>query len=292
MDKIFEIFAPENPLPLIFDSPHSGTIHPDDFGYACTEDDLERTEDKFVDDLFESAPDHGATLLIAKVSRSYIDLNRAPDDVDPMLIEGEWPFGEIKPTPRSAAGIGLLRRLIKPGVPVYDRKLSPEEVMERVKKYYIPYHKTLAELMNEAHYNYGQVWHVNCHSMPSTSARTKRAIGFVGNEPQTPDFVIGNRDGTTAGPDFTRAVKEHLEDLGYAVALNDPFKGVELVERYSMPTAGRHSIQLEINKALFMDEATNKKDTKKYKGFKADIETLIKFCADYARSNLRELAAD
>lgn len=292
MTKIIDVVTPETPLPLVFDSPHSGRTYPEDFGYACDLDDLKRTEDRYVDDLFENASEYGASFLTARVSRSYIDTNRAVDDIDPMLLEGEWPFGEIKPTARSAAGIGLLRRLVKPGLPVYDRQLKPEEVMKRIKKYYIPYHEKLAELINEAHYNFGQSWHVNCHSMPSSSARTKRPMGFVGNQPVTPDFVLGNRDGTTAGPDFTRAMKEFLEDLGYAVAINDPFKGVELVERYSSPLAGRHSIQLEMNKALFMNEETNKKSTKKYKAFKEDVEKLIQFCADYAQSNLGALAAD
>lgn len=292
MTKIFEIFEPKTPLPLVFDSPHSGRTYPEDFGYACSKDDLERTEDKYVDDLFKSAPEYGASLLTARVSRSYIDLNRSVDDIDPMLLDGDWPFGEINPTARSAAGIGLLRRLIKPGTPVYDRELQPTEVMKRIKECYIPYHQKLAELINGAHYNFGQSWHVNCHSMPSSSAITRRPMGFVGHQTQTPDFVLGNRDGTTAGPDFTNALRDFLQDLGYAVAINDPFKGVELVERYSAPMAGRHSIQLEINKALFMNEAANKKDTKKYKAFKDDIEKLIQFCAQYAQSNLRALAAD
>lgn len=291
MDKILTILKPENPLPVVFDSPHSGSDLPEDFKYACTKKELQSTEDRYVDDLFACAPDHGAPLLIAKFCRSYIDVNRAVDDIDPMLLAGEWPFGEIKPTARSAAGIGLLRRLVKPGVPVYDRDLSVEEVAARIKKYYVPYHEALGELIEDAHYNYGQVWHINCHSMPSSSARTHRAIGFVGNEPVVPDFVIGNRDGTTAGPDFTRAVREFLEGLGYNVALNDPFKGVELVERYSAPMAGRDSIQLEINKALYLDETTNKKN-KKYDAFKADIEKFVKFCTEYAQSQLNDLAAD
>lgn len=279
-------------MPVVFDSPHSGSHYPKDFNFACSEEDLEATQDKFVDDLFECAADHGASFLHATFSRSYIDLNRAVDDIDPMLLEdGKWPFGELKPTQRSAAGIGLLRRLVRPGVPVYDRDLSAEEVAKRIKKYYVPYHEALGQLIEEAHYNYGQVWHINCHSMPSSSARTKRAMGFVGNEPITPDFVIGNRDGTTSGPEFTRAVHDFLEGLGYHVALNDPFKGVELVERFSAPLAGRHSIQLEINKALYMNEETGKKN-KKYKAFKADIEKFVTFCVQYAQDNMHDLAAD
>ena len=291
MKDILSISKPEEALPLVFDSPHSGSFYPKDFKYACTKADLERTEDKFVDDIFENAPDYGAAFLCAKFARSYIDANRAVDDIDPMLLEGEWPFGEIKPTPRSASGIGLLRRLIKPGTPVYDRDLSAEEVAKRIKKYYAPYHQALMELIEEAHYNFGQSWHINCHSMPANTATTKRAIGFVGHKPITPDFVLGNRDGTTCGPDFIRALKECLEDMGYNVAINDPFKGVELVERYSSPLAGRHSVQLEINKGLYMNEVTGKKN-KNYKTLKADMEKFMAFIADYAKGNLRALAAD
>lgn len=292
MKEILSVSKPEEPLPLIFDSPHSGQVYPDDFGHACTKEDLESTEDKFVDELFAGAPTHGGALLSACFPRCYIDANRAADDIDPKLLEdGEWPLGEITPTARSDAGIGLIRRLVKPGTPVYNRFLSAEEIVQRIEKYYRPYHKALEELIEEAHYNFGQVWHINCHSMPSASAQPKRPIGLVGGQPQIPDFVLGNRDGATSSLEFTREVKAFLKDLGYVVSLNDPFKGVELIRRHADPSRGRHSLQLEINKALYLNENTNEKNAN-YNALKADIGKFVAFCADYVKSNLTSLAAD
>lgn len=287
---------PQKIRPVVFDSPHSGTMYPKDFKHACSQGDLESTEDRYVDDLFESATDHGGTFLTAHFARSYIDVNRSIDDIDPALIEGSWPadheqYGEIKPTPRSAAGIGLIRRLIKPGVPVYERFLSPKEIKNRIEKYYIPYHKALADILSERHYDFGKVWHINCHSMPASSAVPRHPIGFVVNQSKQADFCLGTRDGTTSDPHFTNALREFLSDLGYTVTINDPFKGVTLIGAYAAPAIGRNSIQLEINRSLYMDENTRKK-TKNYPTVKEHMAQLVKFCTEYADSQLKSLAAD
>ena len=169
MKNVLSILKPDSPLPLIFDSPHSGTIYPDDFHYACDFSELVQAEDKYVDELFSCVTNYGGTLLLAEFPRSYIDVNRSADDIDVDLFEGHWPdklYGPIDPTSRSDAGIGLIRRLVKPGIPVYDRYLSPEEIHARVQTYYKPYHEKLEELIESAHYNFGEVWHINCHSMP------------------------------------------------------------------------------------------------------------------------------
>ena len=278
-------------LPLVFDSPHSGAAYPEDFYYACDQHDLESAEDKFVDDLFSTAPAHGATLLCALFPRSYIDVNRAADDIDPGLINGTWP-GTLHPSARSDAGIGLIRRLVKPGAAVYARKLFPEEILHRIDAYYHPYHEALRGLIEEAHFNFGQSWHINCHSMPSSSARPRQPIGIVGNQGMQVDFVLGDRDGTTCDLAFTHAVRDCLKSMGYKVAINDPFKGVELVEQYSAPSRGRHSLQIEVNKALYLDERKNTA-LSCYNERKADIEKLITYCAGYVRHELsRQLAAD
>lgn len=291
MKEIYSILQPENPLPLVFDSPHSGRLYPNDFNFACDFGALQRTEDKYVDDLFGIAPLHGAALLLAHFPRCYIDANRAPDDIDPEILEGEWPFGDINPTSRSDAGIGLIRRLVRPGVPLYDRSLSAEEIVHRIEKYYTPYHAALETLLDEAHYNFGKVWHINCHSMPAASARPRQPIGLVGNQPRHCDFVLGDLDGTSGDLNFTYHLREFIKSLGYAVTMNDPFKGVELVDRYSNPPRGRYSLQIEVNKSLFMDETTNTK-SKNYDALKADIEKIIAFCADYVSAQLIDLAAD
>ena len=149
----------------------------------------------------------------------------------------------------------------------------------------------LEELIEEAHYNFGEVWHINCHSMPSASARPRVPIGLRGFRALNSDFVIGDRDGSTADLHFRHAIADFLKSLGHIVSINDPFKGVELVRRYSNPARGRHSIQIEINKALYMNETTGEKN-RNYNALKGDIEKLCAFIADYARANLVQKAAD
>jgi len=285
---VYDLQKPGGALPLVFDSPHSGTIYPEDFDYACDYAVLESAEDKYVDDLFADVPDHGAALLCALFPRTYIDVNRCEKDIDHDLLEDIWPE-ESNPSPRSFAGIGLIRRLIRPGTPVYNRTLKAEEVRARIEKYYRPYHQTLENLIHDAQGYYGQVWHINCHSMPSQSA-FQNALGRA-NPFRTPDFVLGDRGGTTCDPDFIHAIRDYLKNLGYRVAINDPYKGVELVRRYSAPAQGRHSLQIEINKALYMNEDTCRK-LAKYDVFKRDINRLIGFCTDYVSARLVPLAAD
>lgn len=293
MKQVFSIEKPTTaPLPLVFDSPHSGSDYPDDFNFACDLHTLKTAEDHYVEDLFADAPDHGITFLHAHFPRSYIDVNRAAEDIDRELLDEDWasPF-EIAPSSRSHAGIGLIRRLVRPGVPVYDRNLTSEEILHRIEAYYRPYHDALETLINETHYNFGQVWHINCHSMPAASAYPRRGLGLVGNRAKPVDFVLGDRDGTACDPDFTRALRDFIKGLGYTVSINDPFKGVELVEKYSSPAAGFHSLQLEINKALYMDEITLEK-TSNYATLKNDIEKITAFCTTYVEGRLTALAAD
>jgi N-formylglutamate deformylase len=281
---VYRLFKPAHPLPLVFDSPHSGTVYPDDFGYVCAFNALEKAEDKYVDDLFITAPDHGATLLLAEFPRSYIDVNRCARDIDPILVDN--PDGlEIEPSARSHAGMGLIRRLIRPGVPIYDKPLSAAAIRRRIDTYYKPYHDTLRRIIEDAHYRHGAVWHINCHSMPSQN------MGARPSPARAPDFVLGDRDGTTCDLDFTHTLRDFLKGLGYRVAINDPYKGVELVQRYSAPSTGRHSLQIEIAKALYLNEQTYQKSNN-YNIRKNDIQKLIEYCATYVQNRRIPLAAD
>lgn len=294
LENIYKIFYPQGAapaLPLIFDSPHSGRIYPEDFGYACPFRLLQKAEDNYVDELFAAAPHYGSTLLCALFPRTYIDVNRSESDIDKTLLRDDWPH-PAKPTVRSHAGIGLIRRLLQPGLPVYDRKLQARDIIHRINHYYKPYHKALETLMDEAHYRYGQVWHINCHSMPSATAiPLQSSASSVSKQKSLPDFVIGTRDGTSCAAEFTDIVRHTLENMGYNIAVNDPYKGVELVRRYSRPSAGRHSLQIEINKALYWDEASGIKSIN-YNILKDDINRLIEACAAYTESKLVNLAAD
>lgn len=285
INGIYTLIRPKTGLPLVFDSPHSGTTYPADFDYSCAFNVLEKAEDKYVDELFANAPDYGAALLCAHFPRSYIDVNRCAKDIDIDLLEDIWA-GEIDATTRSHAGIGLIRRLVRPGMPLYNRYLKVNEVLHRIENYYVPYHSALERTIEEAHYNYGQVWHVNCHSMPTQEAQTFRATPL-----KAADFVLGDRDGTTCDLDFTHAVRDFLKGLGYRVTINDPYKGVELVRRYSNPATGRHSLQIEVARSLYLDENTYKK-SRKFNDLKEDIDQLIGFCADYVQSLHLPMAAD
>ena len=285
LNGIYTLIRPRHGLPLVFDSPHSGTAYPADFDYACPFDILEKAEDKYVDELFCAAPDKGAAFLYAEFPRSYIDVNRCARDIDTDLLEDIWPE-EINPTPRSHAGIGLIRRLVKPGVPLYNRNLKVNEIKHRIENYYVPYHEALGQTIEDLHYNHGQVWHINCHSMPSQETGSLRA-----SPSKSVDFVLGDRDGTSCDLHFTHAVRDFLKGLGYRVTINDPYKGVELVRRYSNPATGRHSLQIEISRSLYMNEQTYKKSIQ-FNKLKNNIDRLIEFCADYVQAQALPMAAD
>ena len=237
-------------LPLVVDSPHSGSHYPEDFAFCCPLDILRRAEDSYVDELFEAAPAHGATMIAAVFPRSYLDVNRAADDLDPALLSAAWPKHlKLRPTTR----VGLVRRYAQAGVPIYERKLHPDEVLARVERYYAPYHQTLEEICDRLHREFGAVWHVNAHSMPSTGSRKHGRKGEHG------DFVIGDRDGTTCAPEYTDFVATTLRGMGYEVHINDGYKGVELVRRHGRPAERRHSLQIEVDRSLYMDQRTLEK---------------------------------
>ncbi|PZO89097.1 MAG: N-formylglutamate amidohydrolase [Micavibrio aeruginosavorus] len=282
---IYTWVRPEKALPLVFDSPHSGTNYPEDFGYACDFKMLERAEDKYVDQLFAAAPDYGAALLCAEFPRSYIDANRCERDIDLDLLGEPWT-DDIDATPRSHAGIGLIRRLVRPGVPLYDRALTAAEIRHRIDAYYRPYHTALETLIEDAHYLYGHVWHINCHSMP-----TQESSAFRASPLRQADFVLGDRDGTTCDIDFTHEISGFLKNMGYRVSINDPYKGVELVRRYSSPATGRHSLQIEVARNLYMDEDTGEK-IRKFNILKDDINRMMNHCAAYVSAQKMPLAAD
>lgn len=268
-------------VPLLFDSPHSGTRYPADFEFTCPFPLLRQAEDTHVDELFSMVPDLGATFLCALFPRSYIDVNRAPDDIDPAMLDGVWPT-PVTPSPKSMAGMGLVRHLCRPGVPMYDGRLPVTVVQDRLENYWRPYHDLFAETMDGLHARFGAVYHINCHSMPSF---------VIGPERQSPDFVIGDRDGSTAERGFTRLVVESLRAMGYNVRLNDPYKGVEMVRRYSNPARGRHSLQLEIDRRLYMNEETLEIHTG-FHELREDLTRLICILRDYAQDRAARLAAE
>ncbi len=247
------VHGPRPPAPprssLVLDSPHSGRVLPPDFGAAVAPEALREGEDCFIDELYLPAAGLGIPLLAAQFPRTYLDANRHADDIDPELLDEPWP-GPLAPSGKAGIGKALVWRTLDRDRTIYDRRLTVAEVRRRIDTYHRPYHEALAGLIDAAHARFGVVHHLNCHSM---GAMTSVAIEGVAGRLR-PDMVLGDRDGTTCAPEFTAFAHRFLADLGYDVRINDPFKGVELVRAWSDPAAGRHSLQLEINKRLYMDE--------------------------------------
>jgi N-formylglutamate deformylase len=233
-------------LPIVIDSPHSGTVYPADFGYSAPFELLRRGEDLYVDRLYANAPQHGATFLAASFPRAYIDPNRLLADIDEALLDAPWP-GDVATGPKTKLGIGLIWRLLGE-VPVYSRKLSVAEVQQRIERCYQPYHAALDQAIEGAYRQFGAVWHLNVHSMPDDSyARLK-----LPDKPLA-DFVLGDLDGRTAGEPLMALIEGVLRDHGYSVARNDPFKGVEIIARNGRPAERRHSLQIEVKRSCYAD---------------------------------------
>lgn len=265
-------------VPLVLDSPHSGERYPDDFDHAPPRSVVRQAEDTHVARLWACAPRHGATLLEAEFPRAYIDANRSLSDIDVELLADGWPV-PVTPSRKTAQGIGLVWRNARDGSPMYARKLARREVEARIEQCWRPYHDALAGLLDDTVTRFGTVWHVNCHSMPAVGDANADDPGR-----ERADFVLGDRDGTTCAPAFTALVAATLASYGYSVAINDPYKGVELVRLHGRPAERRHSLQIEIKRTLYMHEATREP----HAGFAklaADLERLLATLASFVRAS-------
>lgn len=239
--------APQRPI--VLDSPHSGMEWPADFSPAASREAILTTWDAFVDELWADAPAAGATLVRATFPRAYVDVNRASSDIDPELLDAPWPT-PLHPTDYTKRGMGLIRRNALPDVPMYARRLSIAEVEHRIAAYYDPYRETLAEVLDAVHARFGAAWHINCHSMKSRGNAMNVDAGAT-----RPDFVVSDRHGTTADAAWTAWVADWLRAHGHSVQVNVPYQGGDLVRSFGAPGQERHSIQIEINRALYLDEA-------------------------------------
>lgn len=242
-------------IPLVLDSPHSGQRYPEDFGFACDFGRLRRAEDTDVDDLYADAPTLGATLICAEFPRSYLDPNRRVEDFDDTLLDAPWPH-PLDPSPKTRTGIGLIWRVLDDLSPIYARRLSVAEVESRIARCHAPYWQAVTAAIEAAHAAHGRVVHLNCHSMPAEAG----PLAWVPRGTRFPDVVLGDRDGSTCTPALTALLAAAFRDEGLSVAINDPYKGVELVKRFGRPATGRHSIQIEVNRRLYMNEDTRERN--------------------------------
>ena len=238
----------EQTVPFVFNSPHSGAHYPSDFLATARLDEhaIRRSEDFLVDRLFEPAVRLGAPLMSAVYPRAYLDLNREPYELDPKMFAGRLPaFANVRSL-RVAGGLGTIPRVVSDAASIYKGPLTVEEGLDRIERIYRPYHDTLRRLLGHTHSAFGFAVLVDCHSMPSN------VRGAQGRS--RPDFVLGDRFGTSCMPELTDCAAEILEDLGYAVCRNKPYAGGFITEHYGRPVRGLHALQIEVNRGLYMDE--------------------------------------
>ncbi len=246
----FDLLSPASGprSPFVFNSPHSGATYPRSFLDASRLDanTLRRSEDTFVDELFIGAVALGAPLMRARFPRAYVDVNREPYELDPAMFDGRLPPFANSRSMRVAGGLGTIARIVADGTEIYRRSLSVAEGLDRIERYYKPYHQTLREVLNKAHRQFGIAVLVDCHSMPSSQVTRE-------GRPR-PDFVLGDRYGTSCLSIITDVAQETLQRLGYTVARNKPYAGGHITETYGRPQHGMHALQIEVNRALYMDE--------------------------------------
>lgn len=254
----FDIRTPDShTVPLVFASPHSGNNYPADFVAGARLDPvaLRRSEDGFVDDLFAAAPEYGAPLLRALFPRAFIDANREPFELDQGMFSDRLPDYVNTESSRVAAGLGTIAKVVSSGQDIYPRKLTFAEAADRIDAYYRPYHKALETLISETRRKFGYCVVVDCHSMPSIGGPLDPDAGRGRG-----DFIIGDCFGTTCAPYITDAIERTISSFGYAVARNKPFAGGFTTRHYGQPRDGVHTVQIEINRALYMDELSIRKN--------------------------------
>ncbi|TCL69687.1 N-formylglutamate amidohydrolase [Rhizobium sp. BK251] len=270
----FELFEVREPttqsIPFVYNSPHSGRIYPPEFvaqsrlqGMA-----LRRSEDHYVDELFSAASELGAPLLLANFPRAFLDVNREPYELDPRMFEGSLPpFANINSL-RVAGGLGTIPRIVAENMEIYARRFPVEQALERIEMIYKPYHAALRRLIARTHVQFGFGILIDCHSMPGN-------IRVAGSNTR-PDFIIGDRYGTSASADLSRAAIHFLEDLGFSAIRNKPYAGGFITEHYGRPARGLHALQIEVNRSIYVDEFTLQK--------RPDFDAVAAAISDFMRS--------
>ena len=249
LDPPFEVLEPQDWRgPALFNSPHSGSTYPREFLGLSRLDigTLRRSEDSFVDELMAGVVGHGYPLMRAHFPRCYVDVNREPYELDPRMFEGRLPSFANTRSMRVAGGLGTVARVVGDAQEIYDRRIPIDQAIARIEALYKPYHRALRKLFTKLHRDFGAAMLVDCHSMPSTAGHK--------DERPRPEFVLGDRYGTSCVGIVAETVEQTLRGMGYTVSRNKPYAGGFITEHYGNPAAGLHAIQLEINRGLYMDE--------------------------------------
>ncbi|MBL0406742.1 N-formylglutamate amidohydrolase [Microvirga aerilata] len=253
-DPPFTVTEPSGQtIPFVFNAPHAGAIYPASFLAASRLDPmaLRRSEDAFVDELFAPAIGLGAPLMTARFPRAYLDLNREPYELDSRMFDGRLPPFANTRSMRVAGGLGTIPRIVADGQEIYRSRLHVDEALHRIEWLYKPYHRTLRQLVRRTAQLFGHAILIDCHSMPSSSV--SREDGAKA------DIVLGDRYGTSCASILIELVEAALRGRGYTVVRNKPYAGGFITEHYGEPALGRHALQIEINRALYMDERSMQK---------------------------------
>lgn len=265
----FDLTLPdERRTSVIFSSPHSGRDYPPGFLKSSVLDErtIRSSEDAFVDELLDCVPGFGAPLLAARSPRAYIDLNRGPDELDPAVIDGLRPAGY---NPRVSSGLGVIPRVVAGGKPIYRNKLDPDEVMARIDGCWSPYHDCLKTLIAENRGQFGEAILIDMHSMPHEAVDSIAQAGA-----RRPEIILGDRFGAAAVGHVVDRIEEAFERAGFRTLRNAPFAGAYIAQTYGRPATGTHVVQIEIDRALYMNEREIRPNGN-YKGFKKTLAGIL-----------------
>ncbi len=285
LDPPFETLEPAKWAgPVLFNSPHSGSVYPSEFLLSSRLDvgTLRRSEDSYVDALVAGVVERGYPLMRAHFPRCYVDVNREPYELDPRMFDGRLPSFANTRSMRVAGGLGTVARVVGDAQEIYDQRISVDEAMRRIESLYKPYHRAFRRLFTRMQRNFGAAVLVDCHSMPSSTGQK--------DERPRPDFVIGDRYGTSCVPLVAECIDRTLRAMSYTVSRNKPYAGGFITEHYGNPSVGLHAIQLEINRALYMDEKRYERSA----GFEAlaiDLEVLAARVGEIPLEELRPYRA-
>lgn len=274
--ELFEIREPaQHTIPFVYNSPHSGRIYPPEFIAQSRLQgmSIRRSEDHYVDELFSAAGALGAPLLVANFPRAYLDVNREPYELDPRMFDGLLPPYANVNSLRVAGGLGTIPRIVAENMEIYARRLPVQEALDRIDSVYKPYHAALRRLIARTHVKFGFGVLIDCHSMPGNI----RVAGATGR----PDFIIGDRYGTSASAELSRMAVSIFEEMGFAAIRNKPYAGGFITEHYGRPSRGLHALQIEVNRSIYVDEVTLERRAD-FAAVAAAITSFMHQMADYA----------
>lgn len=248
VEPVSQLTPERQSVPVVVNSPHSGRYYPDDFLKNSLLGNLaiRRSEDFLVDELVESAVSYGMPVLRAIYPRAYLDVNREPFELDPTMFDGELPKHVNSRSIRVSSGLGTIAKIVSEGQEIYPDRIPAAEAVSRIANIYQPYHAALQNLLARTHVEFGMAILLDIHSMPSAGLST-------GNQPRA-DIVLGDRYSSSCHPRILHHAKAIFTDLGFNVEINKPYAGGFITEHYGRPLNGLHALQIEINRALYMDE--------------------------------------